>query len=80
MNGWTRTDMIAALATVVSACSAILSFIGVRMAKNIHIMINSRMGQMIAGAHAEGGMEERKRADERNRVQDTDRDRNHPGV
>jgi hypothetical protein len=41
-----------------------------RMVKTVHVMINSRMGQIIAGAHAEGGMEERKRSDDRDRAQE----------
>jgi hypothetical protein len=40
------------------------------MVKTVHVMINSRMGQIISGAMAEGGMEERKRSDERNRAQE----------
>jgi hypothetical protein len=67
-EGWTRTDLIQALSVITSAAAAILSFIGVRMSKTLHVMVNSRMGQMIAGARAEGGQEERARSDARTRA------------
>jgi hypothetical protein len=67
---WSKSDVLQLIAVVSSAFTALLSVVLTKMVKTVHVMINSRMGQIMAGAHAEGGMEERKRSDERNRAQE----------
>jgi hypothetical protein len=71
MSEWAASEWLQLFGVLGSFAAAILSFLGVRMAKTIHIMINSRMAQMIEGAKAEGGMAERAAADLRARAQET---------
>ena len=74
-SDWTRQEILQAASIFGSLVTAILSFIAVRMAKGIHVMINSRMGQMIDGARAEGRASERVDQEARDRAQESRSDR-----
>lgn len=62
---WSRQELLQLGAIVSSATAAIAATIGVKMVRTVHVMINSRMGQIIAGAQAQGQVKERDEAQER---------------
>jgi hypothetical protein len=76
-DGWSKSDILQLIAVVSSAFTTLLSVILTKMVKTVHVMINSRMGEMIAGAEAKGGMEERARSDLRDRAQEMRADEKH---
>ncbi len=63
--GWTNSEILQAIVAVGWVISSIIGLIAVRMVRNVHIMINSRMSQMIEGAKAQGIVSERDAADAR---------------
>ncbi len=69
MEDWLPWVSIAA-----SVATAIIGLVAVRMVRTVHVMMNSRMDQLLtitaAGSRAEGAVQERAEADARKVVRD----------
>ncbi len=69
-EGWTHGEFIALVAAAGGFLAACVSAYNTRKIRDIHIMINSRMAQMLSGAQAEGRQYERADQEQRNRAQE----------
>lgn len=67
---WTRQELLQLAGTVVAAAAIIVGVVLRKDIKQIHVMINSRLSQLMAGAEAVGQVKERAEADARGVVQD----------
>ena len=70
---WTRSELLQlggiATAAIATVTAALLGGLVIKKVTEIHILINSRLSQMLAGAEAQGQVKERDAADAR--AQDT---------
>lgn len=68
MENWTHIELIALLSAVASAAAAATSVRNAFKIRAIHVEINARLSQMLAGARAEGVVQERADQDARDVV------------
>ena len=70
LDNWSRGELLQLGGIVVAAIAIVVGIVLRKEIRQIHIMINSRLTQLIAGAEAVGQVKERAEADAREVVQD----------
>lgn len=64
-SSWNRGELLQLGGILGTIFAAMIGLIVARMVRNVHVMINSRMSELLAGAKAQGVVGERAAADAR---------------
>jgi hypothetical protein len=73
-DNWTHAEVISLFTAIAATVAAFGTFWNAKKAAALHLEINSRMTQLLAATHAQGGMEERAAADARDVAQSIRKD------
>lgn len=62
---WTSSEILQIVTVGSTIVTSVIGFLTIRAVRTVHVIMNSRMTQLLAGATAQGANQERKEADQR---------------